>query len=162
MSDNKIDWSNVDWKSGCTTLVWNGVFIIAALVLFSKTADLFTAFAPSQLLGYEGIESYYGMVVALMVEGIFVASKFMIASSKNPIAWLWNFGLMVITFAISAVAQSVDSIVVAGTLASQPVEIQLAVTWLVPMVPAAVVGMILLQGVIETIPPDFLPKKRPN
>jgi len=158
--NEKIDWSKVDWQAGCFTAVSNGVFIVAALVLFAKTADLFTAFAPSHLFGYEGIASYYGIVVGLMVEGVFVASKFMIGNAKNPIAWLWNLALIIVTFSISAVAQSIDSMMVAETLSQQPVEVQLAVTWLVPMVPAAVVGMILLQAVVETIPSEFLPKKK--
>ncbi len=162
--DKKIDWSEIDWKSGCSGVVWNGVFVLAALVLFSKTADLFTAFAPSKLFGYEGIASFYGVAVALMVEGVFVGAKFMIGGARTPIAWLWNMTLILVTFSVSALAQSVDSLVVANTLAQQPLEVQLLVTWLVPMIPALVVGMILLQAVIETIPPEFLPKKasRPN
>lgn len=155
----QTDWSNVDWSSGCFSALKNGAFVVAALLLFSKTADLFTAFAPSNLFGYEGVEWYYGAVCGLVIEGVFVTAKFLIDKSKTPLIWVYNAVLMGVTFAISALAQSVDSMLVRDTLSQQPAEVQLAVTWLVPMVPALIVGLLLFEAVIASFPADLLPKK---
>src|SRR3990167_8863584 len=100
----------------------NAAFILGAFLLFSRTSDLMTAFAPSSFLGYAGIEAVYGMLSALMVEGVLFGIKISIGRLRNSIAWLWNILLLAVVFIISALAQTVDSFVVRETLAEQPAE----------------------------------------
>ena len=134
----------------------NAAFMLGAFLLFSRTSDLMTAFAPKTFLGYEGIEAVYGMMAALMVEGLLFAVKFSIVKSKNSIAWVWNIVLLAVTFGISALAQSIDSFVVRETLTSQPAEIQWAISWGVPLIPAIVVGVLMVKSVFDSVPPGAL------
>ena len=134
----------------------NAAFILGAFLLFSRTSDLMTAFAPASFLGYTGIEAVYGMLSALMVEGLLFSIKFSIGRSRNSIAWVWNIILLAVTFGISALAQSIDSFVVRETLTSQPAEIQWAISWGVPLIPAIVVGVLMVKSVFDSIPPGAL------
>lgn len=138
----------------CTDIILFGAFILGAILMFSKTSDLMTNFAPSSFMGYEGNSAIYGMGVALMVEGLMVAMKFkaMFERAKGMIEWAWDIILTLVPFGISAAAQSIDSFIIKDTLASQPSEIQLLVTWGVPAIPAVVIGLILVRGFIESAP----------
>lgn len=150
----------VDWGEIVGFLLDWGVFLLGALLMFSKTSELMAAFAPQKIMGYEGVGAIYGVLCALLVEGVLVLMKIQLGNSANPIAWLWNILLMASTYLISLFAQGIDSIVVRDTLASQPLEIQLIVTWVVPAIPAIVFGLFLVRRVVETIPPSFLKKKK--
>jgi hypothetical protein len=137
-----------------------GAFFLGSILLFSKTSDLMTAFAPSQILGYTGIGPLYGMCCALMVEGLFVAMKFALPSSKSPGAWLWNIVLIIFPFGISALAQTIDSFVVQRTLADQSPTIRFLVQWGVPMIPALIVGLILAKSAIDNMPAEMIANVR--
>src|SRR3990167_8238889 len=92
-------------------LAWvieNLIFFVGSLLLFAKTSDLMTAFAPHTFMGYVGVEAIYGFTSALLVEGVFVLTKLLIGRSPNALAWLWNIVLISATFAISALAQTID------------------------------------------------------
>lgn len=139
---------------GCTDVILFGAFLLGAGLMFSKTSDLMTNFAPSEFMGYEDIELIYGIGVSLMVEGLMVAMKFksMFQRAKNMIEWGWDVVLTLVPFAISALAQSIDSFVIKDTLADQPGEIQLLIQWGVPAIPAVVIGLIVVRGFIESAP----------
>ena len=141
----------------CVEIISFGVFILGTLVLFAKTSDLMTNFAPSEFMGYVQVEGIYGLAVALMVEGLMVAMKIkmMFQRSKNIIEWAWDTVLTFVPFVVSALAQSIDSMVIKETLDSQPSEIQLFVTWGVPAIPAFIIFLILVRGVIDSAPPGL-------
>lgn len=46
-------------------LIENGVFLIAAAVLFLKTSETLAYFAPRQVFGYTNVQEWYGIVSAL-------------------------------------------------------------------------------------------------
>lgn len=153
-----------DAGGGCLgwALEW-AVFILGAVLMFAKTAELLSAFAPKEWLGYVGIESLYGAVSAVMVEGLFVAIKL----ANDPVlngrthslrTWITNAVVMTIPFLISIFAQPIDAFVVQGTLSEQPAEVQLLVSWGVPMVPGLIVGMILVKSLIASLPVSVLAK----
>jgi hypothetical protein len=137
----------------------NGILLLGSILLFAKTTELMTAFAPKQIFGYTGIEVFYGMACAIMVEGLFVTMKFQISRSTNPYSWGWNLILIVIPFVISALAQAIDSFMIQKTLAGQPPAVQFLVAWGVPMVPALIVGLVLVRSVLESVPDE---PKTPN
>lgn len=149
---------------GCVgwVLEW-AVFLLGAVLMFAKTSELLSAFAPKNLLGYTEVEYLYGAASALMVEGLFIAIKF----ANDPILsgrprgigqWLTNTFIMMFPFAISLLAQPLDAFVIQGTLVNQPQEIQLMVSWGVPMIPGLIVGLIMFKSLIENLPEDITSK----
>jgi len=152
--DEQWDFSFLGKVGG--SVLENAAFILGAFLLFSRTSDLMTAFAPSSFLGYEGIEAVYGMLSALMVEGLLFSIKFSIGRSRNSVAWVWNLVLLAVTFSISAWAQTIDSFVVRQTLSEQSAELQWAVAWGVPLIPAIIVGVLMVKSVFDGIPPGAL------
>lgn len=138
------------------SIIENGVFILGLVLMFSKTVDLLSAFAPSKFLGYEGNEAIYGFAVGLMVEGVVIAVKLTLGNSRNPRAWLWNVITMLVPFVISGFAQVFDSMVVRDTIGQQPAEIQYLITWGVPSIPTIIVALLIIKRIVETRP-DSLP-----
>lgn len=149
------------------SVVENLTFVLGMGLMFSKTVDLLTAFAPTSFMGYVGVEGYYGLACGLLVEGALVVMKFLLPYSKNPAQWLWNAALILTPFLISALAQPIDSMIVRQTIVDQPQEIQLFVTWFVPSIPTLIIGMFIGKSILDSMPEEFLPKgmpvwKRPN
>lgn len=144
---------------GCmAALIENAAFILGALLMFSKTVDLMSAFAPKVFLGYVGIEGIYGLAVGLMIEGMLVALKFGLGRPKNVIEWGWNILLILAPFVISALAQVFDSFVIRDTLSQQPQEIQVFVMWFVPSIPTLIVGLFVGKAILASIPQEIAGK----
>lgn len=143
-------------------VIENGVFILGLILMYSKTVDLLSAFAPSKFLGYAGNEAIYGACVGLMVEGVVIAVKLTLDRSKTASAWLWGVITMLVPFAISGLAQVFDSFVVRETLAQQPAEIQFLVNWGVPSVPTVIAGLLIIKRIIETRPVEDEPAPKPT
>lgn len=135
-------------------VIENGVFILGLILMYSKTVDLLSAFAPSKFLGYDGNEAIYGMCVGLMVEGVVIAVKLTLDRSKTASAWLWGVITMLVPFAISGLAQVFDSFIVRGVLEQQPEYIQFLANWGVPSVPTVIAGLLIIKRIIETRPQD--------
>jgi hypothetical protein len=154
--------TNNENGTGCIgwILEW-AVFVLGAVLMFAKTSELLSAFAPKEWLGYVGIESIYGAVSALMVEGLFVAIKItndpVLNGRNNSISqWFTNAFIMLFPFAISVFAQPIDAFVISGSLANQPPELQVLVSWGVPMIPGLIVGMLLFKSLISSLPDGIL------
>lgn len=136
--------------------VENLVFFIAAVVLFFKTAELLSLFAPKSIFGYEGLQSLYGVICALLVEGLLAATKWSLDKSDNPMAWAYKIVLLVVTFLISASAQVVDGFMIRDTLSTQPPVIQMLIQWGVPLVPSLILALAAGKAVFENVPPSVL------
>jgi hypothetical protein len=125
--------------------IWDGVLglsmFVAAAMLYFKTAQVMTVFAPSTMFGYTGLEVLFGNISALLVEGIIVALHF-IPSVQNDSAKVFKWFL----FAISGFCQVVDGFVVQNTLAQQPESIQFVVSWGVPLIPTVIFLGLLVIG----------------
>lgn len=137
-------------------LIENLVFFVAAVVLFFKTSELLATFAPATILGYDNLGGAYGMVCALLVEGLLAVTKWSLDKKDNSIAWAYKVGLLIVTFLISAAAQVVDGLMIRDTLSQQPPAVQMLVLWGVPLVPSIILALAAGKAVFENIPPSVL------
>jgi len=152
MEDN----NDFDFGALVTWVVENGVFALGAILMFTKTVDLMSAFAPSNFMGYTDIGNIYGMAVGVMIEGAFIAMKFQLGRPRNVLEWIWNVILIIAPFSISALAQVFDSFILRDTLSTQPQEVQLFVTWFVPSIPTVIVSLFIGKAIFGSIPPQML------
>jgi hypothetical protein len=137
-------------------VIENLVFFVAAVVLFFKTSELLTTFAPQTILGYKNLGGLYGMVCALLVEGLLAVTKWSLDKKDNSMAWAYKILLLIVTFLISATAQVVDGLMIRDTLSQQPPIIQGIVLWGVPLVPSLILALAAGKAVFENIPPSVL------
>ncbi len=143
---------------GCAAwAVENLTFGLGMLLMFSKTVDLMSAFAPQTILGYTGLETFYGIAVGVLVEGALFVMKLTLTRARNVLDWLWNVAVVVLPFAISGLAQVVDSFLVRNTLASQPNWVQVLVQWGVPSIPTTIIALLIGKSVFSSIPPEIMP-----
>ena len=147
--------NKINLGSGCAFLVENGVFVLGMVLMFSKTVDLMSIFAPAQFMGYEDVAAWYGFAVGVMIEGALVVMKFTIGTPKNLIEWLWTILLLIVTFSISAFAQVFDSFIIMDTLQEQPEEIQAILSWFVPSIPTLIVALFIGKSIFRSIPSEL-------
>lgn len=133
--DNKIG-------SGDKVLDW--VMILAALVMFIKTADVLGYFAPVALNGIFGFDVgyLYGAVNALFVEATMLALHFNRKAHSYTPAKIAKWILL----AISAVCQVFDGFIATNTLAQQSDELKFLFQYGVPSITTLVIIMILAIG----------------
>jgi hypothetical protein len=126
--------------------IWDRVLdlalLVSASVLYFKTAQVMTAFAPSVVFGYTGLEVLFGNINALLVEGIVLALHFIPSMQKNESAMFFTWFL----FTISALCQVIDGFLMQNTLAQQPASIQFIVSWGIPLIPTIIFLGLLLIG----------------
>jgi len=134
---------------------------LGMLLMFGKTVDLMSAFAPRSILGYVGIESWYGFAVGVLVEGALFVMKLLLPRPKNVMDWLWNVVVILVPFGISALAQPFDSFLVRDTLSQQPEEIQIFFNWAVPSVPTVIMALFIGKAIFSSIPAELMPKGLP-
>lgn len=140
---------------GCLDLIMLGVFFLGLALTFSKTADLMGGFAPRTFLGYTGIESAYGILAALLVDGtigLMKAKMMLDGRAKSQVEWFWDIILTLFPFGISAFAQVFDSFMVRQTLDAQPAGVQFLATWGIPLIPVMIIGGFLVYGFIVSAP----------
>jgi hypothetical protein len=141
---------------GCVSfVVENVVFFLGMVLMFTRTSDLMTAFAPATLFGYTGVETAYGFAVACLVEGALFVMKLTLSRAKNVVDWLWNVVVVIAPFLISALAQIIDSFQVKQTLTQQPPSIQLFVAYFVPSVPSLIVVLLIGKSIFSTMPAEL-------
>src|SRR5262245_46921777 len=99
--------------SGDKVLDW-GV-VVAALILFAKTADVLSFFSPAilnDILGFD-VSLIYGIVCATLVEGLALALHFnrraALSSSAQVVMW--------VLVAISGLCQVYDGFITTGSMA---------------------------------------------
>lgn len=148
--------NNVSITQLFNSIVENAVFLVAAVVLFFKTTELLSLFAPAEIFGYTGLEFLYGATCALLVEGLLVVTKWSLDKSDNPMAWAYKVGLLVVTFLISASAQIADGVLIRDTLDQQPYVVQLLIQVGVPLVPSVILALAAGKTVFEKMPPAVL------
>ena len=153
---------NFDFSGCVATIVENGVFLLGMLLMFSKTVDLMSAFAPSSIMGYKGVETYYGLACGILIEGSLFVMKLLLSRSKNPFDWIWNIVVVIVPFIISALAQVFDSFLIRETMQSQPQEIQIFVNWFVPSIPTIIMALMIGKSIFANIPAGIGPKGMPT
>ena len=139
------------------------VFIGASGICMLRTAEIFSHFSPDKILGFSGVSTLYGIMSALLVEGLLIVVKISLTSTKTAWNWLFNILLIALLWGVSAAAQVGDYLLSASLLAQQPPEIQGLVTYGIPLVPSVILLAVMARGVIRTIPADLLgsPENQP-
>lgn len=128
-------------------IILSASFWLSVTLAYSKTAELLSIFAPHTFIGFTGIEWMFGYLAAFLVEGIFVTMKYRLQAPQNDVARLWTIGLAVGTWAISMLAQVLDSYIYADfvpKVSLLPGEVQTALAFLIPAIPVLVMGAITL------------------
>ena len=131
-----------------------GIFIVASIMLYAKTSEVFARFAPDSFLGFTDVQDLYGMTCALLVEGVLVLGKLSMKYSENNNVLLWNIFLIGTTWTISAAFQIFDGFLTAGTLAQQPVTMRYAVTYGIPLIPSLILAAILVKSIVAAVPEE--------
>jgi hypothetical protein len=121
--------------------------VVAAAMLFFKTAEVMSIFAPDTVFGYTGLQDMYGFVTALLVEGMCLALHFIPEMKINFPAQVFKWFL----FAVSGFCQVVDGFIIQNTLANQPDSIKFLVEWGVPLIPTAIFLGLLIVGTGESL-----------
>lgn len=146
--------TNTDSGRGCIQLLSLIAFMWGALMMFPRTVDLLSAFAPNDFMGYTNMAGWWAMGSALMIEGVMVIMKMKtwVSPARNLVEWLWDIVLSITPFILSAFAQVFDGMIVRNTLTDQPAEIQFLVTYLVPALPSVMIGLLIFYALIESAP----------
>ncbi len=121
--------------------------IIAALICFIKTADVFAYFAPavlSQILGFD-VSYLFGVITATLVEGVMLRLHFNRRAHGYTPAEIAKWLLM----AISLLCQVFDGFIVTNTLAQQSDEMKFLFQYGVPALP---ILLIVLNFAIGKLP----------
>lgn len=143
-------------KTGSGDKVLDAVMIVAALVMFFKTADVLGYFAPVALNGIFGFDVSYlfGAVNALFVEATMLALHFNRRAHNHNPAKIAKWILL----AISASCQIFDGFIATNTLAQQSDELKFFFQYGVPSITTLVVIMLLAIGSLpdETEPVPYV------
>jgi hypothetical protein len=124
--------------SGDKILDW-GV-IIAAGILFFRTADILSYFSPqilNDILGFD-VSFMYGIVCALLVEGLALAIHFNRRAIRSGEAQVVKWVLL----SISGLCQVFDGFVVTNTLAQQSDTMKAVFSYGVPLIPLTIMIMV--------------------
>lgn len=126
--------------------IWDRILgfamLVAAAMLYTRTSEIMTAFAPKTVFGYTGLEPLFGNVSALLVEGVILGIHFIPSMKRNESAQFFKWVL----FAISSASQVIDGFLVKETIGNQPEVIQFVVNWGVPLIPTIVFLGLLMIG----------------
>jgi hypothetical protein len=132
-------------------VIENVVFLVAAVVLFLRTSELFAIFAPRGMSD-AGTAQIYGWVSAGLVEGLLVAVKFTLPHIKRSEAYAYNAFLILVTFAISAAAQLADGYIIRDTLSRQSPAVQWLIQVGVPLVLSLILLAVAGKSIVEHAP----------
>jgi hypothetical protein len=131
-------------KNGSGDAILDWAVIGMAIILFFRTADILSYFAPSILTDIFGfdVSLIYGSVCALAVEGVALALHF------NRRARFYSPAIVVkwILLAVSGICQVFDGFVITNTLSQQTDTMKAVFSYGVPLVPLFVLIMIFQIG----------------
>lgn len=122
----------------------NWAIVVATILLFFKTADVFSYFAPQMLndIFQMDVSYLYGIVTALLVEGLILALHFNSRAHNHPPAvWVkW------IALSISGLCQIFDGFITQGTISQMSGTLKAVLVYGVPLIPLLMVVMLLVIG----------------
>lgn len=142
-------------KTGSGNRILDWAVIIVAGLLFFKTADVAGYFAPTNLNYILGMDAswLYGVVCALIVEGVALALHFDPRTSLSSTAQIVKWTLLV----MSGAAQIFDGYIATGTEASMSEPLKLGLQYGVPLIPLIVLVLLFAIG---RLPDDGTPTAR--
>jgi hypothetical protein len=118
--------------------------VVLAILLFFRTADVLTYFAPPLLNNMVGMDVswLYAVVMAFFVEGVALAFHFDARAHKHTPAIIVKWTLL----AISGLCQVFDGNIVSGTIAEMSGPMKVGFQWGVPLLPIFVVVLLFYVG----------------
>lgn len=128
---------------------------VLAAILFLKTADVLSYFAPQILnliLGFD-VSFVYGSVCAVLVEGAALALHFNSRAGRSSAAQIVKWILL----GISGACQVFDGFITAGNVAQMSDTLKFGLSYGVPLIPLAVLVMLFTIG---KLPEDGTPPKQ--
>lgn len=128
--------------------------VIWAAVMFSKTAEVFTALAPVTILGQTGLETLYGIVTASLIEGVAVVLALLPSTHTNRNATLYAGFL----YLISTFCQFLDYSIVKDVATRS--ETEAFFSWIALGIPSLGFGGLLLLLWTVTSKPNVTQAKR--
>jgi hypothetical protein len=131
-------------KTGSGDKILDWVVIIGAVLLFLKTADVLSYFAPTNLSEIVGMEMslIYGIVSALLVEGAALALHFNHRAHLSSTAQLVKWALIV----ISGLCQLFDGYLATGNESQMSETMKFGLQFGVPLVPLIVLVLLFAVG----------------
>jgi hypothetical protein len=146
--DKKINMQDEETRaqaSGCFNFFDLILFIYGAFIMFGKTANLFGKFAPDDWFGMS--PEMYGIAAAVLIEGYLVMQKVKawILPPRNFLQWATGLIVTIIPFALSLVAQVIDSWFTTGLIQAMSQDEKMFYT----NITAALVGIPLLLAIIQ-------------
>lgn len=128
---------------------------VLAAILFLKTADVLSYFAPqilNSILGFD-VSFLYGSVCAVLVEGAALALHFNSRAERSSAAKIVKWILL----GISGACQVFDGFITAGNVAQMSDTLKFGLSYGVPLIPLAVLVMLFTIG---KLPEDGTPPKQ--
>ena len=128
---------------------------VLAAILFLKTADVLSYFAPqilNSILGFD-VSFVYGSVCAVLVEGAALALHFNSRAGRSSAAQIVKWILL----GISGACQVFDGFITAGNVAQMSDTLKFGLSYGVPLIPLAVLVMLFTIG---KLPEDGTPPKQ--
>lgn len=120
--------------------------VILAVLLYFKTAEVLSYFAPQNISAFAGMDVawLYGMITAFFVEGVAIAFHFHPGARRHTPAKIVMWVLLV----ISGLCQIFDGKMVTDAIASMPVQQQVFFNYGVPLLPWFIIVMLFFVGQI--------------
>lgn len=144
MQDNN---SNAVYRA-VLEVIKEGIFWFAVVLAYFKTAELMSFFSPRRIMGFVGIEEWYGLGAALLVELTFVVMKYRLQFDDNPYSKLFSGIMAVGAIAMSGLAQGLDTAMIKGTVEALPVPVQQFLGVFVPAIPVIVMASITVSDAV--------------
>ena len=129
-------------------IIKEGIFWFAIAIAYFKTAELMSYFSPKQIMGFVGIEQWYGLGAAALVEGTFVVMKYRLQFDDNPYSKLFSAVMAIGAVTMSFIAQGLDTAVVKGTVENLPLIVQQFMGVFVPAIPVIVMAAITISDAV--------------
>jgi len=131
------------------------VFIAASGICMLRSMELFSRYSPETVFGFTDVQTWYGVLSALLVEGLLVVIKISMSHTRTAWNWLFNLGLIVMLWAMSAGAQVIDPIINRGEFDSLPGVVRGLVTIGIPLIPSLILAAVMARGLIRTVPDEL-------
>lgn len=141
-------------SSGSAILDW--AVIIAAVALFTKTADVLAYFAPTNINDFFGSDMsiWYGLLTALLVEGVALALHFHPRARHYVPAEVVKWFLLIV---VSGSCQIFDGYLVQRTQSQMSEPMKQVLSYGVPLIPLLLVVFIFWIGKLPDLDHDGIP-----
>jgi hypothetical protein len=143
---------------GCFQFASLMIFGFGSLMMLSRTSSLLAKFfVGEKLFGFDGMEMYYGIGCALLIEGYLVVMKVKawLLPPKNIVQWIGDGIVSFVPLFLSAFAQVADAWISTDYIKSLPQSTQTVVYALIPLLIAFPLFLDLVRMMLENAPANL-------